>query len=277
MSLASPARRWSWVVALVAGGVLPLWLAAAPAVAKDGPVQVDVELVLAVDISYSMDQDEQRLQRGGYIAAVTSHDFIDALRSGPTGKIAVAYMEWASAQDQKVLIDWTVIDGEATARAFADKLMEAPYRRASRTSISGAIDFAMQMFVRNGFNGARRVIDVSGDGPNNNGRPVVAAREAAVADGVTVNGLPLLIRQTRFGYVDIENLDEYYADCVIGGEGAFMIPVNDTKAFVEATRTKLVREVAMRAPRRLVVPVQATAPRVSCMIGENLWQQRMGN
>ena len=189
-------------------------------------------------------------------------------------------MEWASSPDQKILVDWTVVDGETTARALADKLAEAPYRRASRTSISGGIDFAVRMFAGNGYNGTRRIIDVSGDGPNNNGRWVVPARDEAVAQGITINGLPLLIRPTRFGFMDIDNLDEYYADCVIGGEGAFMIPVKGRKAFVDATRAKLVLEIANRTPSTgyaSILPAQARAPRVSCTIGESLWQQRMGN
>lgn len=253
-------------------------LGQATAQAKDGKVQVDVELVLAVDVSYSMDQEEQKLQRNGYVEAITSADFLRALKSGPTGKVAIAYMEWASSSDQKIIIDWSVIDGEGSARAFADKLLESPYRRASRTSIAGAIDFSVHMFDGNGFDGGRRIIDVSGDGPNNNGRLVTAARDEAVAQGITLNGLPLLIRPTRFGYMDIENLDEYYADCVIGGAGAFMIPVKDDKAFVDATRTKLVLEVAgLGRPARLLVPAQAPEPRVSCSIGESLWHQRMGN
>jgi hypothetical protein len=250
-----------------------------PAQARSGARTVDVELVLAVDVSYSMDQEEQRLQRMGYISALTSPEFLKALASGPHNKIAVAYMEWAGAGDQKIIIDWTLIDGAASAQAFAEKLFEAPYRRASRTSIAGAIDMAMQMFIGNGFAGLRRVIDISGDGPNNSGRLVTLARDAAVADGTTINGLPLIIRPVRPAYMDIADLDLYYQDCVIGGPGAFMIPIRDAKGFAEATRTKLVLEIATRPTQDApaIHKAQSKAPRVSCTIGEALWQQRMGN
>lgn len=243
--------------------------------ARDGATQVDVELVLAVDVSYSMDREEQKLQRAGYAAALTSSDFLAALKSGLLGKIAVVYVEWASSRDQKVLLDWAVIDGPAAAAAFADKLLEAPYRRASRTSISGAIDASMALFEGNGYDGIRRVIDVSGDGPNNDGRLVTAARDEAVRQGVTINGLPLLIRPVSAAYMDIEDLDIYYRDCVIGGAGAFMVPVRDDKAFVDATRTKLVLEIANRAlPIVRVVDRTAEKSKMSCTIGEDLWRRR---
>ena len=245
---------------------------AATANARGGPTQVDAELVLAVDISYSMDQEEQKLQRAGYAAALTSADFLSALRSGPLGKVAIAYMEWASSRDQKVLIDWTVIDGPEAAKTFTDKLMESPYRRASRTSVSGAIDASMALFEGNGLDGIRRVIDISGDGPNNDGRLITTARDDAIAAGVTVNGLPLLIRPVRAAFMDIEDLDLYYRDCVIGGPGSFMIPVRDTSAFIDATRTKLVMEIAGLSP--LPVVRVADKPAMSCTIGEDLWRRR---
>jgi hypothetical protein len=249
--------------------------------AKGGSTAVDVELVLAVDISYSMDEEEQHLQREGYIEALQSEEFHKALQAGPNGRIAVAYMEWASSYDQRTIANWTLIDSPQTARAFAAQLSGAPYRRASRTSISGAIDGAMRLFEGNGYDGARRVIDISGDGPNNNGRPVTQAREDALAQGITINGLPLLIRPVRVAYMDIENLDWYYEDCVIGGPGAFMIPVRGPEAFSEGTRTKLVLDIAS-APQ--AVPqanpflrrVSTENPRISCYVGESLWRQRMG-
>jgi hypothetical protein len=261
--------------------VLAAWFPVAGATAKGGPKPVDVELVLAVDISYSMDEEEQHLQREGYIEALQSDEFQKALKAGPNGRIAVAYMEWASSYDQRTVVNWTLIDTPQTARAFAAQLSGAPYRRASRTSISGAIDGAMHLFEGNGYDGARRVIDISGDGPNNNGRPVTQAREDALAQGVTINGLPLLIRPVRIAYMDIENLDWYYEDCVIGGPGAFMIPVRGPEAFSEGTRTKLVLDIAS-APQAnpQATPVLRHAatenPRVSCYVGESLWRQRMG-
>ena len=231
---------------------LGVWVAPSLATARGGPTQVDAELVLAVDVSYSMDQDEQKLQRAGYATALTSPDFLTALKSGPYGKVAVVYVEWASTRDQKVLVDWTLVDGPESAAALAGKLAAAPYRRASRTSVSGAIDASLALFENNGFDGFRRVIDVSGDGPNNDGRLVTAARDEAVAQGVTINGLPLLIRPVRAAYMDIEDLDIYYRDCVIGGPGSFMIPVRDGTAFVDATRTKLVMEIAGLQPLPIV-------------------------
>ena len=258
-------------------GALASWLPLAGAAAKGGTRPVDVELVLAVDISYSMDEEEQRLQREGYIEALQSEEFIKALKAGANGRIAVAYMEWASSYDQRTVVNWTLIDSPQTARAFATQLAGAPYRRASRTSISGAIDGAMRLFEGNGYDGARRVIDISGDGPNNNGRPVTQAREDALGQGVTINGLPLLIRPVRVAYMDIDNLDWYYEDCVIGGPGAFMIPVRGPEAFAEGTRTKLVLDIAS-APQAVPLLRHASteSPRISCFVGESLWRQRMG-
>ena len=246
-------------------------LAQAPRDATD----VDVELVLAVDVSYSMDPDEQALQREGYVQALTSPEFLDALRKGMHGRIAVTYFEWAGASDQKIVMPWRLIDGPAGAKAVADEIARAPYRRAYRTSISGALGFAAPLFGE-GFRGIRRVIDVSGDGANNQGAPVVPTREEVVAKGITINGLPIMLKRPAPGSIDIENLDVYYEDCVIGGPGAFMIPIKEREKFREATRAKLVLEVAGRTPEARVVPVAADAPRISCTIGERLWQDRWG-
>lgn len=260
-----------WLIACLA-----LFALAAPAKARGGDAAVDVELVLAVDVSYSMDEGEQRLQRDGYIRAITSPEFYQALENGLIGKIAVAYMEWAAEYDQKIVVPWSLIDGPASAEAFAKALDEAPYRRARRTSVAGAIDSAQGMFRNNGYDGTRRVIDISGDGPNNSGRPVTLARDEALADGAIINGLPLMIRPVRAYAMDIAELDIYYSDCVIGGPGSFMIPIRDPKDFVAATRTKLVQEIAA-APSLPIIRVQAKAPRISCYIGESLWRQRMDN
>lgn len=254
-------------------------LFASPACARGGPLVVDAEVILGVDISWSMDEEEQRLQRGGYVAGLTSPQFLAALSSGETGKIALAYMEWAGAQDQQVMMDWTLIDSPQAAQAFAEKLAALPYRRARYTSLSGAIDRAVRLYENNGFSGTRLVLDISGDGPNNNGRLVTAARDDALAKGVVINGLPLLIRPSRSGYMDIDNLDEYYSHCVIGGPGSFMIPVRDRKAFVDATRSKLVQEIAgLPVGREADYVIKAAgSPLPSCTIGERMWQERMGN
>ncbi len=238
--------------------------------------RVDVELILAVDVSYSMDMDELALQREGYAEAIVSREFLQALKTGPTGKVAVTYFEWAASTDQKIVIPWRVIDGPESAGAVAEEILKAPLRRASRTSISGAINFAMPLFDANDYRGIRRVIDISGDGPNNNGEPVVTARDAALAKGVTINGLPIMSKETNYATMDIENLDIYYEDCVIGGAGSFVVPIKNKEKFKEAIRTKLVMEVAHRVPEQRVIPAAAREPRVSCTIGEKIWQDRWG-
>jgi hypothetical protein len=238
---------------------------------------VDVELVLAVDVSYSMDPDEQALQREGYMLGLTSREFLNALRSGVHAKVALTYFEWAGVADQKVVMPWRLIDGAASAAAVAAEIAAAPYRRAFRTSISGALAFAWPLFEQSGHRGLRRVIDVSGDGANNQGPLVTGLRDEVVAKGVTINGLPIMLKRPQPGSVDIEDLDIYYEDCVIGGAGAFVVPIKEREKFKEATRTKLLLEIAGRQPAAAkVVPAAANAPRISCTIGEALWQQRYG-
>ena len=207
---------------------------------------VDVELVLAVDVSYSMDMDELAIQREGYAQAIVSREFLQALKSGPNGKIAVTYFEWAASTDQKIIIPWRLIDGPETADAVANEIMKTPIRRASRTSISGAINFAMALLDENPHHGLRRVIDISGDGPNNNGAPVVVARDAAVEKGVVINGLPIMVKEPSYSTMDIDNLDAYYEDCVIGGPGSFVVTIKERDKFKEAIRTKLLLEIAGR-------------------------------
>src|SRR5689334_8996650 len=237
---------------------------------------VDVELVLAVDVSYSMDMDELAIQREGYAQAIVSKEFLQALKSGPNGKIAVTYFEWAASSDQKIIIPWRLIDGPETADAVASEIMKTPIRRASRTSISGAIYFALPLFEENPYHGLRRVIDISGDGPNNNGAPVTGARDAALEKGIIINGLPIMVKEPSYSTMDIENLDLYYEDCVIGGPGSFVVTIKDHEKFKEAIRAKLLLEVAGRTPEHRVVPVAAKEPRVSCLIGEKIWQDRWG-
>jgi hypothetical protein len=233
---------------------------------KETVPSVDVELVLAVDVSYSMDMDELAIQREGYAQAIVSKEFLQALKTGPNGKISVTYFEWAASSDQKIIIPWRVIDGPETADAVANEIVKTPIRRASRTSISGAINFAMALFEDNPFRGLRRVIDISGDGPNNNG----------IQKGITINGLPIMVKEPSYSTMDIDNLDYYYEDCVIGGPGAFVVTIKEREKFKEAIRTKLVLEVAGRTPERRIVPVAEKAPRVNCMIGEKIWQDRWG-
>jgi Protein of unknown function (DUF1194) len=243
---------------------------------KDSTPSVDIELILAVDVSYSMDMDELAIQREGYAQAIVSKEFLQALKTGPTGKISITYFEWAASSDQKIIIPWRVIDGPETADAVANEIMKTPIRRASRTSISGAINFAMPLFDENPYRGLRRVIDISGDGPNNNGTPVTGARDAALEKGITINGLPIMVKEPSYSTMDIDNLDFYYEDCVIGGPGSFVVSIKDRDKFKEAIRTKLLLEVAGRTPERPIVPVADKEPRVSCMIGEKIWQDRWG-
>jgi len=248
---------------------------AGPQLSENLP-SVDVELVLAVDVSYSMDMDELAIQREGYAQAIISKEFLQALKTGPNGKISVTYFEWAASSDQKIIIPWRVIDGPETADAVANEIMKTPIRRASRTSISGAINFAMPLFDENPYRGLRRVIDISGDGPNNNGSPVTVARDAALEKGITINGLPIMVKEPSYSTMDIDNLDLYYEDCVIGGPGSFVVTIKDREKFKEAIRTKLLLEVAGRTPERRVVPVAEKEPRVPCLIGEKIWQDRWG-
>jgi hypothetical protein len=243
---------------------------------KEANPSVDVELVLAVDVSYSMDMDELAIQREGYAQAIISKEFLQALKTGPHGKISVTYFEWAASSDQKIIIPWRVIDGPETADAVANEIMKTPIRRASRTSISGAINFAMPLFDENPYRGLRRVIDISGDGPNNNGAPVVTARDAALEKGIIINGLPIMVKEPSYSTMDIDNLDFYYEDCVIGGPGSFVVTIKDREKFKEAIRTKLLLEVAGRTPERRIVPAADKEPRVNCLIGEKIWQDRWG-
>jgi hypothetical protein len=249
--------------------------AQSPADKQSAPT-VDVELILAVDVSYSMDMDELAIQREGYAQAIISKEFLQALKSLPNGKISITYFEWAASSDQKIIIPWRVIDGPETADAVANEIMKTPIRRASRTSISGAIYFALPLFDENPYRGLRRVIDISGDGPNNNGAPVIGAREAALEKGITINGLPIMVKEPSYSTMDIDNLDWYYEDCVIGGPGSFVVSIKDREKFKEAIRTKLLLEVAGRTPERKIVPVAEKEPRVPCLIGEKIWQDRWG-
>jgi Protein of unknown function (DUF1194) len=243
---------------------------------KDNTAAVDIELILAVDVSYSMDMDELAIQREGYAQALVSKDFLQALKAGPNGKISITYFEWAATSDQKIIIPWRVIDGPETADAVSAEIMRTPVRRASRTSISGAINFAMPLFEQDPYRGLRRVIDISGDGPNNNGTPVTLARDTALDKGIIINGLPIMVKEPSFSTMDIENLDWYYEDCVIGGPGSFVVSIKDREKFKEAIRTKLILEVAGRTPPHPLVPVADKEPRVSCTIGEKIWQDRWG-
>jgi len=252
--------------AILAGLVLTL-----PAGAAMAQTPVDVELVLAVDVSQSMDRGELALQRQGYIDAVLHPQVLNAIRGGMYGRVAITYVEWGASQT--VMTPWALIEDAKGAAAFAEALAAQPLRTIRGTSISGALGFAGSLFAANGFEGFRRVIDVSGDGPNSSGPPVVPARDAILEQGVIINGLPIMLRQPSYTFYSIPDLDLYYADCVIGGPGSFVLPVDDASQLADAIRQKLVLEIAGTPPR--VIPAAATTanPRIDCLIGEKLRSQ----
>jgi hypothetical protein len=253
-------RRLLGALAVVLSG---LWLYSSGARAEG---EVDVALVLAVDVSRSMDPDEQELQRQGFMEAFRSPQVHDAIRNGMVGRIIVTYVEWSGVEHQNVIVPWTIIDGPEGAIKFADGLSSTPIGRVRRTSISGAIDFGVKLLEQTGVEPIRRVIDISGDGPNSSGRGVVSARDEAVAKGITINGLPIMLKRPS-GFGDMEHLDLYYKNCVIGGEGAFIVPVRESQQFADAIRTKIIREIAALPPTPMIQKAQAE-PSVSCAEGE---------
>ncbi|MDX3925116.1 MAG: DUF1194 domain-containing protein [Shinella sp.] len=232
--------------------------------AAPGGAEVDVELVLAVDVSGSMDIEEAQIQRDGYVEALTHPDFINAVREGLTGRIAISYFEWAGFVQESSYISWHLISNAEEAKAFAAMLAERPIATRRGTSLSMAISYGAGLFDGNGFEGMRRVIDISGDGPNNFGPPVTPARDAAMKRGIIINGLAIMVRPS-FGYGP---LDRYYGNCVIGGPGAFVLPVNKAEDFATAIRRKLILEVSGRQPPAQAIPAAGTD--ADCMIGEKL-------
>ena len=260
---------------LMTTGAAVLGLAVPGSVLADtkDQVSVDVELIIGVDVSYSMDIEELAVQREGYAQAIISKEFLQALTTGPNRKLAVTYFEWSAPNDQKIIVPWRLIDGPETADAVAREIMKTPVRMGSSTSISGAISFAMPLFDENPYRGLRRVLDISGDGPNNTGAPVTGARDAALKRGITINGLPIMVEKSSYSVMNIDNLDLYFEDCVIGGPGSFAVSIKHRNEFEEAIRTKLILEVAGQTAERRIVPVVQSDSRVPCLIGEKIWQQ----
>lgn len=211
--------------------------------------KVDLELVLAVDVSGSIDEKEAILQRKGYVGAFRSPEVLAAIRSGFQKRIAVTFIEWAGFDFQSTSVGWTLIHDKASAHAFADLLEKTPIQTGPFTSISGAIEYAMPLFAQNEFEAPRRVIDISGDGPNNSGRLVTISRQEAIRGGFTINGLPIINeRPSRFGRLPMPNLDLYYRNCVIGGPRAFLVVAQDFHSFARAIRKKLILEIVGRTP-----------------------------
>ena len=221
-------RGSGWMLGII---VAALGLAE-PAAARS----VDLALVLAVDVSGSVNTERFELQRRGYAEAFASRDVIDAIAAGENHAIAVTLVEWSGSSHQRQMVGWTLLDNADAAAAFGSALAETPRAFSDWTSISGAVDYSVALFDDAQVDATRRVIDVSGDGINNNGRSVIEARDAAVQTGITVNGLPIL--------TEYPNLDSYYRENVIGGPGAFAVAASDFSSFSTAILSKLVREIA---------------------------------
>ena len=215
---------------------------------------VDLLLVFAADVSRSVDGDKFKLQREGYAAAVADRHVLDAIRSGRNGRIAVLFEEWSGFGNQKIVIDWTLIDGAKAAQSFGDRLLESPRSFADRTSISGGIDFAVAQFAHAPFTAERRAIDVSGDGTNNAGREVDHARDEALALGLTINGLAILSERPLPWNPEHTNppggLANYYREHVVGGPGAFVLVAREFNSFGQAIVKKLIAEIADATPER---------------------------
>ena len=251
-------------------------------------VDVDLQLGLAVDVSASIDVEEGRLQRDGYVKALLDPLVMQAIKAGPHGRIAVAYTEWSGPLNQRVIVEWRVIDNPASAAAFAALLDAAPVLGGRRTSISGAIQHAVSLFHKTRFRATRKVIDISGDGPNNGGFYVHQTRYRAFENDITINGLPIHNdRPSPLGIPATPDIDLYYEDCVIGGPGAFIVVAETLASFAAAVRRKLILEVAgLRPPpterRRAgrangIEPAQGNLGLTDCTIGErqfDLFRQR---
>ena len=236
------------VLRTMRAGIVTVCCCALAALAGARPASaqaVDLELVLAVDVSGSIDPVEAQLQREGYMAALASAPVIEAIRAGVLGRIALTYVEWAGIEHQATLVDWRIIETRADAEAFVAILADTPLRRARRTSISGAIAYTAPKFAANTIESTRQVIDISGDGPNNSGPPVPLARDAALAEGIVINGLPIINdRPNPFGLRTMPDLDLYFENCVIGGRGAFIVVARSFDDFAAAVLSKLILEIS---------------------------------
>jgi hypothetical protein len=233
------------------------------ALATHGPAQaqdkkeIDLALAMAIDISGSIDPDEAHLQRQGYVDAFRDPVIVKAILGGPNGRIAVAYYEWSDSWMQKLLLDWTLLDSEVSIAAFAQRLVDAPISIARRTSISGAIRYAIPLFGRSPYEPVRKVLDISGDGSNNDGGLVTDMRHEALKERISINGLPIMNdRPNPFGFPNEADLDEYYLHCVTGGPHSFVEVARNFEDFPRAVRKKLLQEVADIAPRELKPGIQ---------------------
>ena len=252
--------------------VFALW----PATLLADGREVDVELFLAVDVSRSMTPAELEIQRRGYAEALRSGDVAHAVASGLIGEVALTYVEWAGSHSQRIVVDWTLVRTRDDLAAFADRIETHFDPALRRTSISSVMAYAAESLDANVFHGLRRVIDISGDGPNNAGLAVTTARRKVLDQGITINGLPLMTRDGYGVQWHLDDLDLYYEHCVIGGPGAFVIPVREWSEFAEAVRRKLVLEIAgLVPPERLWLAqnIGATPDGYDCLIGEKIWER----
>jgi len=261
-----------WLRLMIAAVFLP---AAGPAAAQDGQ-RVDVQLVLAVDISVSMSKDELEIQRRGYASALTDPQVLEAITSGSYGRIAISYFEWAGVTSQRLVVPWTIIAGREDAQAVVDRISVPPAWQSRKTSISGALVFAADLMEKSPFKGIKRVIDVSGDGANNEGPPLAPTRDRVAASGITINGLPVMTQAADLKPYEVPDLDHYFGECVIGGPGAFVMPVVGWEQFPEAIRRKLLLELARQpavAPEPARIILAQAKPDYDCLIGERLWRE----
>lgn len=253
-----------------------------PQTVAGADVSVDVELLLAVDVSFSMTPRELEIQRKGYAAALRDPAILEAILGGYHQRVAIAYVEWSGVGQQREVAPWTLVASADDLDGFAASLT-VTYRPAlRRTSISSVLDFAPNYFETNGFAGDRRVIDVSGDGPNNMGRPVLDARAELLEAGYAINGLPLMTHEGEGQAFHLDDLDLYYRHCVIGGPMSFSLPVRSWDEFIPAVRQKLIFELAGYAPEPKQTPARWRtgravdhAPGFDCLIGEKMWRRFM--
>lgn len=273
------ARRALWA------GACWVLLASLTAGASE-PESVDLELIIAVDVSGSIDQDEAALQRRGYVGALQDERVINAIKTGFHGRIGVTYFEWAGFHHRRTVAEWATVGDVASAKAFADWVAAQSISAGAWTSISGAIEFALQRFAESPYRSRRRVLDISGDGPNNNGPPVLEWRDRALAQGITINGLPIINdRPSRWGLPPFLDLDLYFEDCVIGGRGAFIVVAENFADFASAIRRKLILEIADLRPSNVgrlvpagehIRPRGRAGPRPPCDAGEQEQMYRRG-
>ncbi len=233
--------------------ILTFFLVAEPSAQQR--LQVDLELVLAVDVSSSIDDSERALQRRGYVEAFRSKKVIDSILNGLNGAIAVTYFEWSGSGFQQIVVPWTIVSSVEESHAFSRDLQQISHRPYDTTSISSAMIFAADLFTQSPAKAAKKVLDISGDGPNNQGERVDRARDWLVSQGIVINGLPLLMKPHEFRRLGRGHLQQYYRQCVIGGPGAFFITAKSWEEFPQALQQKLVLEIAGADTQPLKAPV----------------------